>query len=106
MKAGRLKAIASLVILIATALVGLPATAGIFDDGNDRLLLTDLREKPVSVLTGEERAILRAADRYGNIGICTASGGNASLIRINARDAIITSLHMIQDPQTGAFRCS
>jgi hypothetical protein len=106
MKLGRLKAIASLVILIATALVGLPAAAGIFDDGNDRLLLTDLRKKPASVLTDEERAILRAADRYGNIGICAASGGNASLIRVNGRDAIITSLHMIQDSQTGAFRCS
>jgi hypothetical protein len=51
MKLGRLKAIASLVFLIATALVGLPATAGIFDDGNDRLLLIDLRKKPASVLT-------------------------------------------------------
>lgn len=79
---------------------------GIFDDGNDREILYELRRKPVASLTAEERAILQAADRYGNIGFCGAAGGNATLIMHNGRPAVVTSAHMVIDASTKKYRCT
>ncbi len=78
----------------------------IFDDGNDRNILYNLRRKPQNSLTAEEKAILQAADRYGNVGFCSKAGGNATLIMHNGRPAIVTSAHMFYDFKTGKPKCS
>lgn len=82
--------------------------AAYFDDGNDRESIMDLRrraESNPSSITDEEAAILRAANRTGYIrwpdcGI----GGNAFLVNINGRDAIVTSAHIALDTQSGTPR--
>lgn len=78
----------------------------IFDDGNDRSILYELRKKSPNTLTAEEKAILQAADRYGNVGFCNRVAGNASVIVYNGRPAIITSAHMFYDQKTGKQKCS
>lgn len=93
-------------LVIAATFLALPASAAIFDDGNDRKLLFDLRLKPESSLTDEERMILRAADRYGNVGFCHRVAGNATLIDYFGRPAIVTSAHIFFDSKTGKPKCS
>lgn len=103
----RLWAVASgIFALLALTLFPPIAQAAIFDDGNDRKLLFDLRLKPESSLTDEERMILRAADRYGNVGFCNRVQGNATLIDYFGRPAIVTSAHMFFDSKTGKPKCS
>lgn len=95
--------------LLALALLGAVAAgsahATIFDDGNDRKILFDLREKPLLARSDDEHLILRAADRYGNVGFCSKAGGNAILIDYFGRPAIVTSAHMILD-RAGKPRCT
>lgn len=86
------------VLVLAIISTGcISAYAAIFDDGNDRAPISDLRKKPDASLTDTERMILRAADRYGNVGFCPGAGGNATLIDYSGRPAIITSAHMFYD---------
>lgn len=85
----------------------LPASAAIFEDGNDRQLLYELRMKADASLTAQERMVLHAADRYGNVGFCAGSSGNATLIDYFGRPAIITSAHILFHNKNGnAPKCS
>ncbi|RDE07942.1 hypothetical protein DVH29_14150 [Pelagibacterium lacus] len=78
-----------------------------FDDGNDRLSILELHHKEESLLTQEEHAILLAANRYGNIGMCGgANGGNAFVIRFNGRPAVITAGHTLIDDESGEVKCA
>lgn len=92
--------------LLSCLLAPVASMAAIFDDGNDRALIADLRARSERILTDEQRAILLAADRYGNVGFCARSGGNAALIRVNGRAAIVTSAHLLIDPNTQKLKCS
>lgn len=79
----------------------------IFNDGQDRERLLNLRNKPENQRTAEEQALVRAADSYGNIRFCNgANGGNAFLIMHNGRPAVVTSGHMFVDNSTGNPKCS
>jgi hypothetical protein len=90
--------IMTLALLLALAPT---ATSAIFDDGNDRHLVKELRAKKPSDLTDEERAILAAANKLGSIGLCGRFEGNASLIRHRACPAngaaVLTSAHLFMD---------
>lgn len=95
------------VLVLAPFLFFGPVRAAYFDDGNDREDLNRLRTLRATggELTLEERAILQAADRVGLIlwPSCTHPetgqpvNGNAFLIQVNGRDAILTSAHQIKD---------
>lgn len=105
--AGPARRFAALAVL-GVATVGFLAGTGhaaIFDDGNDRKLLFDLREKPLLTRSDDEHLILRAADRYGNVGFCSSAGGNAVLIDYFGRPAIITPAHRFFDAD-GKQRCT
>ena len=70
-----------------------------FDDGNDKQAVNDLRRKSLGgeALTEEEQAIVRAAAKTGMVGCKKESGGTTSsngfIVKIDGRDAIITSQH-------------
>jgi hypothetical protein len=78
-------------------------SAATFDDGNDKEAVVDLRARKArgEALTAMEEAILVAAARTGQIAICPGWASNAFLVRVNGRDAIITSLHAIFEPKSG-----
>ncbi|RDE07943.1 hypothetical protein [Pelagibacterium lacus] len=81
------------------------SNASMFDDGNDRQSILELRHKEESLLTQEEHAILWAANLYGSIRFCNGDqGGNAALIRFNGLPAVITAGHMLVD-NTGELLC-
>jgi hypothetical protein len=80
--------------LAALLLLSTAAGAAIFDDGNDRALLTGLRARQDP--TPEERAIVAAAAKTGKILFCGFKfGGPAFLIRHNGRAAVVTSAHKL-----------
>ena len=81
-----------------------------FEDEDHKSAVVDLRARRESGerLTQEELAILQAANRTGFFRFpdCANSNGralngNAFLVQINGRDAIITSAHMAADINTG-----
>lgn len=80
--------------------------AGIFDNGTSPERIIDLRKRPYTSLTDEEKAILRAADKVGNIRFCKGIAGNAFLIQYQGRPAIVTAGHMLVDFKTGKLKCS
>src|SRR5690606_22901502 len=63
------------------------------------------RRQDFDGLTGEEQAILRAADKVGAIGFCNGYGGNAFRIDYDGRPAVITSAHMLIE-DNGELKCS
>lgn len=77
-----------------------------FNDNGERSRLTELRNRRAQgeTLTTEEKAILQAADRVGRIvwPNCKnpetggALQGNAFLIQIDGKDAIVTSAHLMK----------
>lgn len=74
------------------------------EDISTRRSILSLREKRTSgePLTEAEHAILKAANRVGYIRWpCGRFGGNASLVNIGGRDAILTSAHQFFDAETG-----
>lgn len=82
---------------------------------DDRLSVPALRhryENAPASLSAEERAILQAANRTGVIQFpdCMRPAnnlkliGSAFLVRVNGQDAVMTSGHLILDPETGAIR--
>jgi hypothetical protein len=73
-------------------------SAATFDDGNDKEAVVDLRARKArgEALTAMEEAILVAAARTGQMTWCDGKqSGNAFLVRIDGRDAIITSAHSV-----------
>ena len=91
------------------------ADATIFDDGNDRKLVNDLRARETrsEELTEIELAILEAANRVGAFSFCNSApdktdgiSGTASLIRFHGRLAVITSAHYLVDLETRQMKCS
>ena len=65
----------------------------------------DLRVKDPDSLTEEERAILQAANRTGYVHIPACNmGSNAFLVRINGRDAILTTGHTVVDTDEGQIK--
>ncbi|MGB3502028.1 MAG: hypothetical protein WBA44_10415 [Mesorhizobium sp.] len=73
--------------------------ASIFDDGNDRKFVRDLRAKDPALLGQEERAILSASNKVGLIGFCRGRGmGNAFLILHRGRPAVVTNAHLAFTP--------
>lgn len=83
-------ALAPLLVLASSA-----ARAAIFDDGNDRKPITELRNRPAEQLADEEKAILIAANRIGTFSLCKGEiGGNAFHVRYNGRSAIVTNAHL------------
>lgn len=94
----------SLIRLLILCLIVLPATAGAayFTDDQSREPLPALRERAEAqpeTLTELDRAILRAANRVGWLEWhgCKRRGGNAFLVRVDGRDAVLTSAHQIID---------
>jgi len=85
--------------------------AGIFDNGTTPQRIYDLRQRDRASLTDEEKAILIAADKVGNIRFCHSSAGNegsagnAFLIKYRGQPAIIASGHLLIDFKTGKSRC-
>ncbi|MCU0829818.1 MAG: hypothetical protein MUE52_21190 [Tabrizicola sp.] len=72
--------------------------AATFNDGNDKEAVVDLRARKArgEALTAMEEAILVAAARTGQMTWCDGKqSGNAFLVRIDGRDAIITSAHSV-----------
>lgn len=78
----------------------------IFENGSSPQRIQDLRDKPLSSLTEEEKAILIATDKVGNIKFCNGAGGNAFLIMHQGRPAVITTAHTMFDRQTSKPKCS
>jgi hypothetical protein len=85
--------------------------AAYFDDGNDKQAVVDLRNKKANgeTLTAEENAILVAAARTGKISCELPNGkklsSNAFLVKIDGRDAIITSAHAMINQLSGQPGC-
>jgi len=85
------------------------AQAAYFEDGNDRESLNRLRNIRAigGALTDEERALLQAADRVGAViwpqcihpETNQPVNGNAFLVRIEGRDAIVTNAHLIRNEE-------
>jgi hypothetical protein len=102
---------AVVVVLAVSLMLGLPDSlrAAYFDDNNEREDLSRLRNLRATggELSLEERAIVEFADRVGTVAwpdcIVPETGqpvnGNAFLIQIGGRDAIITSAHVTKDAQ-------
>lgn len=87
--------------------------AAYFDDGQDKTSIPELRaaRDRGQPLTVAEEAILRAANRTGYVRFpdCTdergvAVNGNAFLVRIGGRDAVVTSAHIAMDLVSRQFR--
>lgn len=81
--------------------------AAYFDDGNDKQAVVDLRARKArgEKLTAKEEALLQAAARTGQITFCNGLASNAFLVKINDKDAIITTAHAVINPETGKPRC-
>lgn len=91
--------------LAFAAASGQPAFPATYDYGNDKASIMDLRVKDPDSLTEEERAILQAANRTGFVHIpACRMGSNAFLVRIDGRDAILTSGHMVVDENTSQIK--
>lgn len=78
----------------------------IFDNGTSPQRILDLRKRPASSLTEEEKAILIAADKVGNVKFCDKFGGNGFVIEYKGRPAVITSAHFLVDFKTGKLKCT
>lgn len=79
--------------------------AAYYDDGNDKQAVVDLRKRDPATLTTEERAVTMAASKTGVIQFCKGKSSNAFLVRIDGRDAVITSGHAAIDEETGRPKC-
>lgn len=73
-----------------------PTPVAWFTDNGDRQALQELRDRPAADLTAMDRAILTAGNRIGWITLpgCRRAS-NAILIRVGARDAVVTSRHLV-----------
>lgn len=116
--------LSAITVLAVAAVCGAPATAetalpknienhiynvAYFDDGSDKQSIVSLREKDArgEPLSDEEEAILQAANRVGWIYWPECKlGGNAFLIQIGDKDAVITSAHQVLEPKTGETKKS
>lgn len=84
-----------------------PLQAASFSIEHERQSIAELRAKDPDLLSDEERAILRAADSYGNVRFCNNRyGGNGLLVRFNGRPAVVTSAHMFIESSTSEIKCS
>jgi hypothetical protein len=93
-------------LALLLALAPTMAVPAIFDDGNDRKFVRDLRAKDPANLTVEEMAILAAADKVGIIRLCDGkTAGTAFYVNYGGRPAVVTSGHMFVDRESGGIRC-
>jgi hypothetical protein len=98
----------SLIVLVAASAVLLPSStrSAVFENGSIPQRIQNLRDQPIDSLTAEERAILVAADKVGNVRYCSGVGGNAFLIMYEGRPAIISTAHALFDSSSGGIKCS
>ncbi len=69
-----------------------------FTDNGERKALYDLRQKDIYSLSDEEKAVLEASNWIGFIHLPGCKrGGNATLVNINGRDAVVTHNHLVWD---------
>lgn len=76
----------------------------VFDNGSEVQTVLDLRAR--NNRTAEEEAILRAADKSGNIHLCRKAAGNAFLIMYQGRPAVITAAHIATERNSNKLKCS
>lgn len=81
--------------------------AAYFDDGNDKQAVVDLRIRRANgeTLSIEENAILQGASRTGQISFCKGVSSNGILVRVDGRDAIVTTAHAVLNQETGQLLC-
>jgi len=78
-----------------------------FTDNGDRAALAELRARDPASLSDSERAVLTAANRLGWVRVegCNRDS-NAILIRLDGRDAILTSRHLVAGSWAGQGYCA